>query len=113
MRIIALNAHEASKQILRIVLTSDYHHASYRGNSYGFIYVYFNVERCRFSFEPMQRKNSTELLKRFKGLDVDDVLKITATKYKFSQIAIGAINHRKLMTHREFFEITKEHFDWI
>lgn len=61
----------------------------------------------------MQRKNSTELLKRFKGLDVDDVLKITATKYKFSQIAIGAINHRKLMTHREFFEITQKHFDWI
>lgn len=113
MRINAPNAFEASKQILRIVLTSDFHHSSYRGNSYGFIYVYFDAEKCKYSFESMQRKNSTELLKRYKSLDVDEVLKITATKYKFSQIAISAINHRRLMTHREFFEITRAHFDWL
>lgn len=113
MRINAPDAHEASKQILRVVLTSDYHHAPYKGNFYGFIYVYFDVEKCRYSFEAMQRRNSTELLKRYRVLDVDEVLKITATKYTFTQIAIGAINNRKLMTHRGFFEIARAHFDWI
>lgn len=113
MRINASSAHEASKQILRVVLTSDYHHAYYRGNSYGYIYVYFDVERCKYFFDSIQRNNSIQPLKRYRVLDVEEVLKITATKYKFSQIAIGAINHRKLMTHREFFEITKEHFVWV
>jgi hypothetical protein len=88
MRINAPNAHEASKQILRVVLTSDFHHSSYRGNSYGFIYVYFNAEKCKYSFEAMQRRNSTELLKRYEVLEVNEVLKITATKYTFAQIGL-------------------------
>lgn len=41
------------------------------------------------------------------------MISITAIKYSFTQIAIGAIVSRKFMTYRKFFEIVKDHYDWI
>jgi hypothetical protein len=67
---------------------------------------------CRYSFEAMQRRNSTELLKRYEDLDVDEVLKITATKYTFSQIAIGATS-RKAISKTGFFDIVRDHYNLI
>ena len=112
MRINATNAHEASKQILRIIYTTDLNQSCYK-YTYGSTYVYFSIQRCRYSFSSMQLRDSREMIKRYQGLDCDDILHITACKYSFSEIAVSAILHRKIMTHREYFEIAREHFDWI
>jgi hypothetical protein len=53
------------------------------------------------------------LIKRYGVIDAEDVITITAHKYSFTQIALGAILKRKFMTQAEFFEIAREHFDWI
>lgn len=114
MRINATNAHAVSKQILRIIYTTDFNQSRYKPNPYGATFVYFSIKQCRYSFGSMQiRDSSREMIKRYQVLDCDDVLHVTACKYSFSQIAVSAILHRKIMTHREFFEIAREHFDWI
>lgn len=111
MRINATNAHEASKQILRIIYTTDLNQSHYKPNPYASTFVYFSIKHCRYSFEFIQLRDAREMIKRYQGLDCDDVLHITACKYSFSQIAVSAILHRKIMTHREYFEIIREHFD--
>jgi hypothetical protein len=113
MRITATNAHEASKQILRIIYTTDLNQSGYKPNPYGSTFVYFSIKHCRYSFDSMQLRDSRTMIKRYQGLDCEDVLRITACKYSFSEIAVSAILHRKIMTHREYFEIAREHFDWI
>jgi hypothetical protein len=113
MRITATNAHEASQQILRIIYTTDLNQSHYRPNPYGATFVYFSIKYCRYSFSSMQQRDAREMIKRYQELNCDDVLHVTACKYSFSQIAISAILNRKIMTHREFFEIAREHFDWL
>lgn len=113
MRIHADNAHEASKQILRILYTTDYRYASISSGQFGYTYVYFSVQRCRYSFEAQQRRVSEGLIKRYGVLDIEDIITTTACKYSFTQIAIGAVLSRKMMNHREFFEMIRDHFDWI
>jgi hypothetical protein len=61
----------------------------------------------------MQLRDARDLIKRYEILDADDILHITACKYSFSQITVSAILNRKIMTHREYFEIMKEHFEWL
>jgi hypothetical protein len=113
MKIKANNSHEASKQILRIVFTSDYHHADYRYSSHWYVFVYFDSSHCKFYFEQTQRVSSAGLIKRYKVIDMEDAIHITAMKYTFSQISVGAIIGRKLMSSKEFFDVAKEHFEWI
>lgn len=113
MRINATNAHEASKQILRIIYTTDLNQSRYKPNPYGATFVYFSIKHCRYSFDSMQLRDNRTMIKRYLGLDCNDALHITACKYSFSQIAISAILNRKIMTHREYFEIARDHFDWI
>jgi hypothetical protein len=115
MKINAKNAHEASTQILRVVFNSDFAHSGFTRNPYSFVYifVYFNAETCRFSFDYSQRKQSKDLLKRFtKKVIADEALKIAATKYTFSQIAIGATS-RKVISKADFFDIARDHYDWV
>lgn len=114
MKIKSSTAYEAKLELLRIIYTSDYHHAGYKYSAYGFVYVYYNAESARFYFESQQRKHSTELLKRFlKSPAMDECLQIAASKYTFSQIAIGACLSRKLLSQSEFFNIVKDRFDWV
>lgn len=113
MKIKANNSHEASKQILRIVFTSDYHHAGYRYSSHWHVFIYFDASHCKFYFEQTQRASSAGLIKRYKIINMEDAIHITATKYTFSQISVGAIIGRKLMSSKEFFDVAKEHFEWI
>lgn len=113
MRIEANNAHEASKQILRVIYANDYNHSDYKPMRYGYTYVYYSVHAARFSFKSQQRKTSSDLIKRYQIIDGEDIIKIVACKYSFSQIAIGAILSRKIMSHREFFEIVRDHFEWV
>lgn len=113
MRINAINAHEASKQILRVIYSTDYNQSRYRASQYGYTFVYYSPNAARFSFETQQRKTPNELIKRYQVIDSEDIINTTAYKYSFSQIAIGAILSRKIMTYREFFEIVKVHYDWI
>lgn len=113
MRINATNVHEASKQILRIIYTTDLNQSRYKPNPYGATFVYFSIKQCRYSFASIQLRDSKEMIKRYQELDCNDVLHITACKYSFSEIAVSAILHRKIMTHREYFKIAREHFYWI
>ena len=113
MCINAINAHEASKQILRVICTTDCKQSRYRASQYAYTFVYFSPESCRYHFESQQRKNSNGLIKRYRIVNIEEVIGITAIKYSFTQIAIGAIVSRKFMTHREFFEIVKAHYDWV
>lgn len=113
MCINAINAHEASKQILRVICTIDYKQSRYRASQYGYTFVYFSPENCRYYFESQQRRDSKGLIKRYGLVNIEDVIEITAIKYSFSQIAIGAIVSRKFMTYREFFEIVRVHYDWV
>lgn len=113
MRINATNAHEASKQILRIIYTTDINQSRYKPNAYGATYVYFSIKYCRYSFESIQLRDARGMVKRYQELDCNDVLHVTACKYSFSQIAVSAILNRKIMTYKEYFEIAREHFDWI
>ncbi|MDD2837383.1 MAG: hypothetical protein PHX59_00365 [Sulfuricurvum sp.] len=53
------------------------------------------------------------MIKRYGAVNIEEVIEITAIKYSFSQIAIGAIVSRKFMTYREFFDTVKDHYDWI
>jgi len=115
MKINAKNAHEASIQILRVAFNSDFLHSGFIRNPHSFVYifVYFNAETCRFSFDYSQRKQSRDLLKRFvKEINADEVLRIAATKYTFSQIAIGATS-RKVISKTDFFDIVRDHYDWV
>lgn len=105
MCINAISAHEASKQILRVICTTDYKQSRYRASQYSYTFVYFSPENCRYHFEPQQRRDTRGLIKRYAVLNIEDVIEITAIKYSFTQIAIGAIVSRKFMTYREFFEI--------
>lgn len=114
MYIKASSSIDASMQILKIVASSDYKYATNKGNRYGHIFVYFSVEHCKFFFEIQQRKHSTEMIKMFSGnVDIDEIVYIAACKYRFSQIAVGAILSRKIMSPLEFFAIAKEHFEWV
>lgn len=113
MRINAIDGHEASKQILRVIFATDYHQSRYKPVQFGYTYVYYSARSARFSFESVQRKMSNELIKRYQVLDSEDIINATANKYTFAQIALGSILSRKIMTHREFFEIVREHFEWI
>jgi len=113
MRIEASNSHEASKQILRVIYSIDYKYTSQRASRYGYTFVYYSPSHAQFSFEQQQRKNGNTLIKRFGVIDAEDVIIITAHKYSFTQIVLGAILKRKFMTQAEFFEIAREHFDWI
>lgn len=108
------NPFDAKKEILRIAYTSDYHYAGHKTSRYGAIYVYYSPERCRFSFDIDQRQNPTELIKRYKGIapDMEEVLNIVATKYTLPQIMIGAINARKMMSHKDFFSVFSNHYSW-
>lgn len=113
MIINAQNSFEASKQILRIIYTIDYKYSSCNTLRYGYTYVYFSIEECRYSFSSVQYKNAKGLIRRYGKIDIEDVLNITATKYTFTQIAIRAIIKRKIMTYREFFDLMKLHNEWI
>lgn len=113
MNIKANNSHEASKQILRVIYSIDYKYTSKKASNYGFTFVYYSPSYAQFSFEQQQRKNCNALIKRYGVIDAEDVITITAHKYSFTQIALGAILKRKFMTQAEFFEIAREHFDWI
>lgn len=113
MRIDAINGHEASKQILRVIFATDYNQTKYKPLRHGYTYVYYSPQSARFTFESLQRKKSTELIKRYQIIDAEDIVNITGYKYSFAQIAIGAIISRKLMTYREFFDIVKNHFEWL
>lgn len=113
MRIDSTNAYEASKQILRVIYTTDYNHSSYKPVQHGYTYVYYSARSARFFFSSQQHKASTELIKRYQVLDSEDIINITACKYSFAQITLGAILSRKIMTHREFFEIVRDHFEWM
>lgn len=114
MKIKATSSIDASIQILKIVASSDYKYATNKWNQYGHIFVYFSVEHCKFFFETQQRKQSTEMIKRFSGnVDIDAIVYIAACKYTFSQIAVGAILSRKIMSPLDFFVIAKENFEWI
>lgn len=113
MCINAINAPEASKQILRVICTTDYKQSRYRASQYGYTFVYFSAEYCRYHFESQQRKDSKGLIKRYGVVNIEEVIEFTAIKYSFSQIAISAIISRKFMTYREFFEIIRMHYDWI
>lgn len=113
MSINAINPLEASKQILRVIYATDYRYSSYRASQYGYTFIYFSPEHCRFHFESQQRKDSRGLIKRYSVIDMEEVIHITAHKYSFTQIAIGAIISRKFMTYREFFDLMKIHYDWI
>lgn len=112
MRINASNAREASKQILRVIITSDFHNSGYRSNHYGYIFIYFNPEEAKFKFEHSQRKDPAFLVKRYKVLDIEDIIEIVSCKYTFSQIASGAVLSRKMFSPIEYFKIIKSHFDW-
>lgn len=114
MKLKSTSPFDAKIELLRIIYTSDYHHANYIYSQYGFVFVYYNAETARFSFERQQRKRSTELLKRFqKSPDMEESLRIAASKYTFAQVAIGACLSRKMLSQAEFFRIAKERFDWI
>ncbi|HEX5329731.1 hypothetical protein [Sulfuricurvum sp.] len=113
MCINAINAHEASKQILRVICTTDYKQSRYRASQHGYTFVYFSSAYCRYYFESQQRKDTRGLIKRYGVMNIEDVIEITAIKYSFAQIAIGAIVSRKFMTYREFFEIVRVHYDWV
>lgn len=113
MSINAINAHEASKQILQVIYTTDCRNNSHKLSRYGYTYISFSSEQCRFYFETQQRKDATGLIKRYTSIDSEEVIEITAHKYSFTQIAIGSIISRKFMTHKEFFDTVKAHFDWV
>lgn len=114
MKIKSTTAYEAKIELLRIIYTSDYHHAGYRYSASGYVYVYYNAELAHFYFERQQRKHSTELLKRFfKSPSMEECLHIVASKYTFSQVAVGACLSRKLLSQAEFFSTAKNRFDWI
>lgn len=113
MSINAINALEASKQILQVIYATDYRHSSYMASRYGYTYVYFSPEHCKYYFEPQQRKDATGLIKRYGVIDSNEVIEITAHKYSFTQIAIGSVISRKFMTYKEFFGIAKAHYDWV
>jgi hypothetical protein len=109
----AQNSFEASKQILRVIYAIDHKYSSYRALGYGYTYVYFSIVDCRYSFSSTEYKNASGLIRRYEKIDVEDVLNITATKYTFAQIAIGAILSRKIMSHREFFDMVRSNFNWL
>lgn len=113
MRIDAINAYEASKQILRVIFTVDYNHSTYKPSRYGYTYVYYFPHSARFTFQAQQNKNAKGLIKRYLVIDSEDIINTTAHKFSFSQIVLGAIVSRKIMSYREFFEIVKNHFEWI
>ena len=113
MVINAQNSFEASKQILRVIYTNDYKYSSYNALRYGYTYIYFSIEDCKYYFSSAQRKNASGLIRRYGRIDIEDVLNITATKYTFVQIAINAIIKRKIMNYREFFDLMKLHNEWI
>lgn len=113
MRINAVTSHVAAKQILRLICTTDYKQSRYRASQYGYTFVYFSPEYCRYYFESQQRRDTKGLIKRYGIVNIEDAIEITAIKYSFTQIAIGAIVSRKFMTYREFFKIVKDHYDWV
>lgn len=114
MRIRANTPFGAKQEILRIIATTDYHHAAYPSDRYGHIYVYYNPEYARFTFEHTQRKHQSGLLKRYKEKpDIEDAIRIAAEKFTFAQIMTGAVLSRKIISQREYFILAKEHFDWI
>lgn len=59
----------------------------------------------KYSIESLQRKDATGLVKRYKKIDVEDIVNITASQYRFAEIVIGAILSRKIMNYREFFNL--------
>lgn len=114
MNIKADNAFEASKQILRIIYHADTKNRNLNHHSqYGYVFVYFSIDRCKFFIERTQRKHSTEMVMRCRIIEVDKILSIVATKYTFSQIAISSILNRKLMTYQEFFALARLNFNWV
>lgn len=113
MKIKAINGYEASKQILQVIYASDYNHSKYKPLVYGYTYVYYSPQLARFYFEKSQRKIPIGLIKRYIVLDTEDIIRTTANKYSFAQVALGAINSRKIMTYGEFFELVKNNFEWL
>lgn len=51
MRIDAINAHEATKQILRVIFATDYNQSRYKPVQFGYTYVYYSAHAARFFFE--------------------------------------------------------------
>lgn len=112
MRINAPNAHEASKQILRTIIATDYRQSGHKSNPYGYTFVYFDPERCRFYFECTQWRNPATLLKRYKVLDYEDIIEVAACKHTFSQVACGAVISRKMFSPIDYFQMIKNNFEW-
>lgn len=111
MKFKATNAHDAAMEVLSVIYNTDVKKYSY--NRYGYVFVYFHIDECKFYFEKQQRKKAIGLIKRYKEPDMKEILSITAHKYPFSAILIAGIINRKLMDYREFFQIAKDNFDWM
>lgn len=113
MKITAQNHIEASKQILRVICSTDYNQSRHKPSPYGYTYVYYSPESAYYFFTSEQRIKTTGLIKRYRVLDVEDIINTTAFKYSFAQIAVGAILSRKIMSYREFFDLARNNFDWL
>ena len=104
-----ISPQEAAYKLLSIVWEHDLKNVSYRR---GIFYIYFDVQRFRFSFETMQRRQTTGLLKAFTQANKDEVINIAWCKHSFCAIAIGAMN-RKLLSRGDYLDLTQEKFEWF
>lgn len=114
MIITANTSYEVSVQLLRILWSVDYRNAYHRKGIIAKEYVYFDPMHCRFYFSDKQLSaKRKELIKMYLTVDAAEAIHITATKYPFYRIILGAVAYRKMFAYREYFELVRKKPEWF